>query len=338
LEQATNVRVAGKKPVIRILHNMARSGGTVISKCLGCMENVVLLSEIHPLGATWFNPLDQAREWYKLLTDSDIEQVQKAGGVSFNSAITLIYERAVAQDKTLIIRDWSHLDYTAVPFVENPVYRLAIAETLQNDFRIKHKATVRHPVDQWLSLRQLDAMRGKITLEAFLVGYRKFAEACRDIGFVRYEDFTRSPEESMKTLCESLDVSYDAGFIKKWWRYTNITGDTNSKRGAKREIKQTRRQEIETGLLEQFERNPDYIEAIEILGYHHPKKPKKIMPIESPKRKSPDSIEPVKTVYPEFIEENKRFWDAFSPSSSELKIRRFWWIAWSIFHLTSWAI
>ena len=39
------------KPGIRILHHMARSGGTIISRCLGCMKDVILLSEIHPLGS-----------------------------------------------------------------------------------------------------------------------------------------------------------------------------------------------------------------------------------------------------------------------------------------------
>ena len=38
------------KPIIRIIHNLARSGGTPICKCLGCMSDIVLLSEIEPNG------------------------------------------------------------------------------------------------------------------------------------------------------------------------------------------------------------------------------------------------------------------------------------------------
>lgn len=45
------------KPKIRIFHNLGRSGGTLICKCLGCMEHIVLLSEIHPLGTNYYNPL-----------------------------------------------------------------------------------------------------------------------------------------------------------------------------------------------------------------------------------------------------------------------------------------
>ncbi len=48
------------KPAIRVLHQLARTGGTIISKCLGAMAGVVLLSEINPRGVETYNPLAQA--------------------------------------------------------------------------------------------------------------------------------------------------------------------------------------------------------------------------------------------------------------------------------------
>ena len=36
------------RPILRLVHHMARSGGTLISKCLGCMSGVLLLSEPNP--------------------------------------------------------------------------------------------------------------------------------------------------------------------------------------------------------------------------------------------------------------------------------------------------
>ena len=35
---------------IRLIHNLPRSDGTIISKSLGAQKDVVLLSEIHPDG------------------------------------------------------------------------------------------------------------------------------------------------------------------------------------------------------------------------------------------------------------------------------------------------
>lgn len=39
------------RALLRIVSNLPRPGSTLISRCLGCMEGVVLLSEIHPRGA-----------------------------------------------------------------------------------------------------------------------------------------------------------------------------------------------------------------------------------------------------------------------------------------------
>src|SRR5512145_1245226 len=77
------------RPPLRLLHHMARSGGTLISKCLGCMSGVVLLSEIHPLGTNHFNPLLQAQRWYGLLSTQDLIDLKGRGRIGFADAIEL---------------------------------------------------------------------------------------------------------------------------------------------------------------------------------------------------------------------------------------------------------
>jgi hypothetical protein len=57
---------------------------------------------------------------------------------------------------------------------------------------------VRHPLDQWLSLSQLAVVQGRLTLDGFLAGYRRFAEVASSIGFYRYEEFTAAPEAVMQ--------------------------------------------------------------------------------------------------------------------------------------------
>ncbi len=52
----------------------ARSGGTVLNQCLGSLPDVVIMSEVNPLGGGWgergANSLttikDQAKHWYHL--------------------------------------------------------------------------------------------------------------------------------------------------------------------------------------------------------------------------------------------------------------------------------
>ena len=67
------------RPMLRLVHHMARSGGTLFSRCLGCMSGVLLLSEIHPLGTAQFNPLVQAQRWYGLLSSQDLAELRARG-------------------------------------------------------------------------------------------------------------------------------------------------------------------------------------------------------------------------------------------------------------------
>jgi len=232
------------------------------------MDSVVLLSEIHPAGIGMFNPLQQAHEWFGLLTEADIKALQN-GGISFQGGIALIHERCVEQGKILLLRDWTHLDFTAVPFLPRASYRLTLADVLKEQLPLVNTTTVRHPVQQWRSLSRLQVMQEKLTLDAFLEGYRRFAEYCVQIGFIRYEDFTRGPERQLGVLCERLAINYDEAWHDRWGTYTKITGDTAEQHSEAR-IRPPPQQTIEPALLDAFARNADYCHSLVLLGYEHP--------------------------------------------------------------------
>jgi hypothetical protein len=270
-------------PTIRILHTMGRSGGTLVSKCLGCMENIILLSEIHPLSTeSMKNPLYQANKWFNLFSEQDLLWLKNNKKIYFLEAIELIYKKCIEKNKILVIRDLSHIDFIARPFLTIPSYKLTLFNILKQKFNIIHTAQVRHPIDQWLSIRLvwIEIQKIKkfreieiISLEAFLYSYRKFSEYCVAMGFIKYEDFTKNPETKIKNLCKNLQIEYDPKFKDNWKNYKTITGDINIKeysRGAgNSEIKVLPRREIEKELYERFISNPDYIKAISLLGYEN---------------------------------------------------------------------
>jgi hypothetical protein len=268
---AAPVAAAGRatRPSLRLIHHMARSGGTLISKCLGCMGGVVLLSEIHPLGTKQFNPLIQAQRWYGLLSTQDLVELKARGRVAFVEAIELIRRRAEDCSQRLVIRDWSHLDFTGVPFVARPAHRLLTAEALASRYELRQVCTVRHPLDQWLSLSQLAVMQGRIDLATFLAGYRRFAEVATTIGFERYEDFTADPKAVMKALCASLQLKLDRGFSERWREYTFVTGDISGSRGGG-QIRPVPRRPAAPELLQAIAANADYQASLALLGYEHP--------------------------------------------------------------------
>lgn len=276
------------RPVIRVLHTLARTGGTVIGKCLGVMPGVVMLSEVNPAVATLLNhpltqktpdvlhllrqmaALYQAHNWFKLLTADDVAKL-KASAVlpPFEESIALIHQRAQERNLTLLLRDWSHLDFTALPFLARPTYRRSTALILASKYRVVCAAFVRHPIDQWLSVQNIPMLRQRLTLAAFLEGYNRFAREAVDVGFVRYEDFTRDPDTEVQAMCAKLELPFDPTYRERWATYSHITGDTKGTR-AQTEILTLPRRPIEQVAIEAFAANADYRAAIEMLGYSHP--------------------------------------------------------------------
>jgi hypothetical protein len=255
------------KPPLRVVHNLARSGGTLICRCLGSMRGVAVLSEIHPMAIQLMNPVAQAKHWFGLLSEDDCARVT----IGFEDAIELIARRSAERGMQLVIREWSHWDYIGLPFVDQPRYRSLLVDILQDRFRLFAAAIVRHPIDQWLSLRELALIQGKVSLGSFLQGYRRYADLCVQTGFLRYEDFTCAPQEQLALLCRTLELNYDAGFSHRWPENDRFTGHRGGARGEQvKEIRQLPRRKMEPGLLEAFEADQNYREILNLLGYVHP--------------------------------------------------------------------
>jgi hypothetical protein len=259
------------RPVIRIIHHLARSGGTLISRCLGCMRHVVLLSEIHPVGSLkygpQFNPVMQAHQWFGMLTAEDVAAMRRSPTMNFADVIELISRRCAEQNRVLVIRDWTHVDFTGVPFC-TPCYRLTTTEALCDRFDVLQTTTVRHPVDQWLSF-DLDVGKGRLSPEDFLHGYRLFAEQCVRIGFMRFEDFVSSPADKMRELCLRLKMDYDPRFLDRWSGYKLITGATG-RAMSRTEITVPPKKHVPVDLLKRFSDNREYRQSLALLGYSHP--------------------------------------------------------------------
>jgi hypothetical protein len=253
------------RPKIRILHQMARSGGTIICRCLASMEGVVLLSEIHPAGLRMFNPLQQAMEWYALLTPDDIKLARESK-LSFVQSIGLIAERCQQQNKTLVLRDWSHLDFIGIPFGQAS-YRSGLVEALQKDFDLLRYSTVRHPLDQWLSLTKNPMFAERLAKPKYLRGVRHFSDMAVSTGFLKYEQFTADPDTGLKQLCDGLDLVFDPAYRERWPDYSNITGDVLPGRSGPTEICNLPRQTGIESLAKAFESRSDYRRILEILGY-----------------------------------------------------------------------
>ncbi len=259
----------GKKPKIRILRNMARSGGTLIGKCIGCMDGVVMISELHPGNMAATKPMMQAHKWFDLVTKRDLAMWKMSKGPSMLQFVARCQTRASGRGDVLVLRDWSHLDYIGKPFVE-PGYGFALADSLGDAYEVVQISTTRHPVDQYLSLQSFPGFKDLIPVDAYLKGCVAFAEFAAANGFVRYEDFVADPDAGLGKICDALEIEFDASYAKKWHQYTTITGDnanTGGRSSEAREIRPMPRKAVDEELMDRFRVCQDYERACSLLGY-----------------------------------------------------------------------
>jgi len=260
--------VTTQKPTIRILRHLARSGGTLISRCLGAMHGVTLLSEVHPEVRTPTNPVAQARDWHGLVTRAESIAWSLFGFPGAPEFVTRCAERAVQRGETLVLREWSHIDYIGVPGVP-PRMHGALGQDLRERFRVVETCTVRDPIDQWVSLNELPIIED-LTIDGYLAGCVAFAREAARTGFVRYESFTHDPDAHLRTLCDRLEIRFDPGYTERWPSYTAITGDTVEGLGrsvGRKEIKPLAPRPANPEVRRAFEARDAYHEYCDLLGY-----------------------------------------------------------------------
>ncbi len=208
------------------------------------MAGVFLLSEIHPDTDDQLDrlkPANQAAEWYNLDDDDDDDQDAREDHQgprhrSFLDIIDAINRKVTARGGVLLIRDWSHLDFTGFPHNPAPSGHSRTSEVLSERFEVVHAATVRKPLPQYVSHRALlvgsapqhtQMIDRAFGPDRFLDAYGQFASFAHDIGFERYEDFLERPDAVLRNICERLDIPYDSGWRERWRTYDHLTGDTD---------------------------------------------------------------------------------------------------------------
>jgi hypothetical protein len=127
-----------------------------------------------------------------------------------------------------VVRSWEHLDYYGPPFVAKRADAAAECRgSLSPVADLARVATVRHPLDQWISLADAGGHAGAPERSSSTwPGIRKFVETCLPETVIRYEDFTREPGcVSSRRMCDALRVAFDPTYKERWPDYATITGD-----------------------------------------------------------------------------------------------------------------
>lgn len=203
------------KPIVVML-SYARSGGTLLNRCISSLPNSLVLSEINiealcPNSCSTIK--DQAKKWYGLELKSE----------GFIENINEIYEYCISKNLTLVIRDWTFGSF--VPSRYNnfkPSKSLATLDAISESFPVISFAFVRNSIDIWLSLNASPRTFYDKNLE-YLYNFISVL-IDRKIKIFRYEDFCLDPEQEMKSICHYVGLGYDDQFMN-YSNCFNVTGD-----------------------------------------------------------------------------------------------------------------
>jgi len=209
---------------IGIVHHLSSSGGTVISKCIAALPDVVLLSEMHPLtvlDVPHFLPIDplaQLLSNYPQLAPDD-ENLQRL----FCERLEPVAETCQKAGKHLVLRDHSHSDY-----LTDREPRTRLADALGKYYELRRIVTLRNPIDAWLSMKASGFDNHVLNFSDYCDRVLTFLEDHTHLPLWRYEDFVARPETIIAEISKSLDVPFDPSFLSHFAEKT-LTGDSGRK-------------------------------------------------------------------------------------------------------------
>ena len=249
----------GKDVLLMICY--ARSGGTLLNQCLGSLPDTVVLSEVNPLSGgvgapiKAESPYEQALRWYGIPLKSR----------DFSGSILELMEICRQKSLSLIVRDWSFVNF--MPMSRNNYqapYKFLTLESLKSKCNMAVFAFVRNAIDVFLS-------RGE-EINSFSTNYLRYVKAVVNlkVPVFKYEDFCRSPETILKSMCALGGINFSESF----WNFSsflNVNGDSQdrgkSRGGKHNKIIVLPRKRVSAQKAYCINNNEEIKEANKLFGY-----------------------------------------------------------------------
>ncbi len=243
---------------IRTIHHLSASGGTVISKCLASMPEVIFLSEINPLNIEKvrfnpFDPLQQFQAQYQMLSISELES-------AFLERLKIIVDKCIENKKILILRDHSHSDFLE----KEPRNFTPLINFIGVKYTVKSLITLRNPIDSYLPSKKRGWTKGvENSFDEYCKRFLLFVNHYGDSPCFLYEDFVLNPDDILKKMCDCYEIEFDPDYKNNFFNF-KLTGNSGRK---SRIIAPRSRREYSQELKEEILNSEHFKEISKLYGY-----------------------------------------------------------------------
>lgn len=253
------------KPLIRTIHHLSCTGGTLFAKCLAAQPNVVLLNEIDPFSKLALDasnkPQFSPRDIISLLHQSGHEFDDAAIAEVFLNDIRTIHDRLANSNKALVLREHTHGAYLLGSSVRG---KQKLTEILDSSFERRSVVTVRNPIDSYLSLKEFGWVHFQpATFNEYCERYLGFLDDYSGVKLFRYEDFVENSLKVMPQICNHLELEYMSAFAEHFFQI-KLSGDSG-RSGATIALRE--RRFFNQDFAEEANKSKSFIELSNRLGY-----------------------------------------------------------------------
>lgn len=217
-----------------LFFSYARSGGTLMNKCLLNLSNTIVLSEINPneFGEGLWKKRPYIHEIIQL-------QVKKWYGIElqskyFDDALLELINYCANNNIRLIIRDFSIADFVSSPLLQNqPKNQLSWIKWMENhQINFCSFSLIRHPMQVWISHKMPE-------VNSFISYYKNFLQEIRkhNIPYYYYQSFTRNPLHVLNQILGQLQITQSSASLLNIGNKHNLFGDLKNANHKLLEIK-----------------------------------------------------------------------------------------------------
>lgn len=259
----TNAKYAAEP--VRTIHHLSCTGGTLITKCIAALPNILMLNEVDPLSSLPFNggqPGFTPTDMVALLRQGDTKSTPETIIRMFAQQIAFLRDENISIGRSLVVRDHSHSQFLVGDTVpERPTVR----EMLHNVMPVRSIVTVRNPIDSYLSLQKHGWHKhfSPPTFDEYCRRYLIFLDKYKDVDIIRYEDFVANPEKVMQDICGTLNLDYSKQFTELFGVF-QFSGDSGRSGSV---IARKPRRQMDRELMEEVKGAGCYRELAPLLGY-----------------------------------------------------------------------